>query len=166
MNIIMKNGKEFDRSLCYYLAGPMSGLPDYNYPAFEEAKKFLEEEGIKVRSPHEINHGQHPMGTSYTGVYCGTMVTKYDGEGFPYGDECGEGPGHPIHNLERGALPYAAYMKAGYRMLLGCDGIILLKGWTESRGAQAELFVAKTLQFPVFTLGEGYLMELPNGHAH
>lgn len=37
----------------FYLAGPMTGYPEYNYPAFEDAKRALENSGLKIVSPHE-----------------------------------------------------------------------------------------------------------------
>lgn len=40
----------------YYLAGPMSGLPDFNYPHFELAALLLREQGLEIYSPHEDNH--------------------------------------------------------------------------------------------------------------
>lgn len=40
-----------------YVAGPMTGLPDHNYPAFAAAQSRLEAEGYRVRSPHRI--GKH-----------------------------------------------------------------------------------------------------------
>ena len=36
-----------------YIAGPMSGLPDYNYPAFHAATWHLRGLGYHVESPHE-----------------------------------------------------------------------------------------------------------------
>lgn len=36
-----------------YLAGPMRGLPEFNYPAFESAAKELRNRGYLVWSPHE-----------------------------------------------------------------------------------------------------------------
>lgn len=42
-----------------YIAGPMTGLPDYNYPAFHAAAAELRAQGIHVRSPAEHDHGTH-----------------------------------------------------------------------------------------------------------
>lgn len=36
-----------------YLAGPMSGLPEHNYPAFTAACKTLRQQGYNIVSPHE-----------------------------------------------------------------------------------------------------------------
>lgn len=40
-----------------YIAGPMSGYPDYNYAAFRAAAAELRAAGEDVRSPAEHNHG-------------------------------------------------------------------------------------------------------------
>lgn len=37
-----------------YIAGPMTGYPERNYPAFEEAARVLRESGSDVVSPHEL----------------------------------------------------------------------------------------------------------------
>lgn len=43
-----------------YVAGPMSGYPDCNYPAFDRAEEFLRESGYDVRNPASIGaEGKH-----------------------------------------------------------------------------------------------------------
>ena len=44
----------FNQDLDYYLAGPMSGYPQYNYGEFEAACRLLRANKITVHSPHEI----------------------------------------------------------------------------------------------------------------
>lgn len=38
----------------YYIAGPMTGLPELNFPAFERMAKTLRDMGFEVVSPHEV----------------------------------------------------------------------------------------------------------------
>lgn len=40
-----------------YIAGPMAGLPDKNYPAFQKVAQELRDQGRTVLSPHEIDGG-------------------------------------------------------------------------------------------------------------
>lgn len=35
-----------------YIAGPMTGLPNFNYPAFERAETLLNQLGFETESPH------------------------------------------------------------------------------------------------------------------
>lgn len=44
------NGQRFH----VYLSGPMSGLPDYNRPAFDKAARMLRQEGKTVFNPAEV----------------------------------------------------------------------------------------------------------------
>lgn len=39
-----------------YLAGPMSGYPENNYPAFRSAAAYLRDLGYDVRSAHRVAH--------------------------------------------------------------------------------------------------------------
>ena len=59
-----------------YLAGPMTGLPDYNYPAFFAAADALRQTGYDVLNPADI--GQHPTWTwaDYMRVGLKTLTTQ------------------------------------------------------------------------------------------
>ncbi|WP_206676822.1 DUF4406 domain-containing protein [Mycobacteroides franklinii] len=39
----------------FYIAGPMTGYREYNYPAFAEMAKRLRDAGLNVVSPHELH---------------------------------------------------------------------------------------------------------------
>jgi hypothetical protein len=55
------------RKIPFYLTGPMHGVPDYNYPAFQAAATNLRARGFQVVSPHEIPHadGGNPGSISW-----------------------------------------------------------------------------------------------------
>lgn len=42
-----------------YVAGPMSGYPECNYPAFHEASRLLRGAGYDVVDPAEFGEGRH-----------------------------------------------------------------------------------------------------------
>lgn len=42
-----------------YLSGPMTGIEEYNHPAFHAAAADLREKGFEVISPAEIEHPIH-----------------------------------------------------------------------------------------------------------
>lgn len=82
-----------------YVAGPMSGLPENNVPAFYAAQAELELVGYDVFNPGSLDQ----------------------------------------------ALPYAELVALGLAELDGCQGVALLPGWTQSRGANGEVEMAKRL---------------------
>jgi hypothetical protein len=50
-----------------YLSGPMTGIPDYNRPAFEQAAFDLRSRGFEVVSPIELDHNAGTSHDSETG---------------------------------------------------------------------------------------------------
>jgi hypothetical protein len=46
--------EDIDTSLTYYLSGPMNGIPDNNFPAFERATWTLRHNRLTIISPHEL----------------------------------------------------------------------------------------------------------------
>ena len=91
-----------------YVAGPMSGLPKKNFPAFMRATRLLRKKGYKVVNPAELENVK-PL--------CRTW------------EEC----------LRRDLV----------HVLKKCYGLATLPGWTKSRGANLEVYVAKQLDMVV-----------------
>lgn len=46
------------RDTLIYISGPMTGLPEYNYPAFNEAAAMLRRSGFNVCNPAEFFGGK------------------------------------------------------------------------------------------------------------
>lgn len=55
----MTSTNQQDRKRRCYIAGPMSGYVDHNFPAFKKAAKELRARGYDVISPHEIENDQN-----------------------------------------------------------------------------------------------------------
>lgn len=98
-----------------YIAGPMTGYEEYNFPAFYEVEEKLREQGYQVVNPARVDDEQ------------GTP------EGFSYDDA-----DWSVTSKER-----QLFLRRDFQLLLECDGIVLLPGWSESLGANAELAVAR-----------------------
>lgn len=89
-------------TITLYIAGPMTGLPELNFPAFFDAEAELKRAGFAVLNP---------------------------------ADRAGRTEG----------MPWSWYLRRGLRDVTEADGIALLPGWENSRGAQLEVHVAKGL---------------------
>ena len=88
-----------------YIAGPMTGLPEFNYPAFFAAAEQLLAAGFDVLNP-----------------------ARKEGR--------------------EGCESWLDFMRAALRDLADCDGIAMLPGWADSRGAEIEVRTAATLGLP------------------
>lgn len=42
----------------YYLGGPMTGYPQYNFPEFQRVADSLRAAGFDIRSAHEVDYGE------------------------------------------------------------------------------------------------------------
>jgi hypothetical protein len=102
-----------------YIAGPMTGLPQFNIPAFDEAAARLRARGHEVVSPTELDDPQaRAASLASADGHFDTLATH----GFAYEDF-----------LDRDT----EVLRTG-----GFDAIVLLPGWETSRGANRELGVA------------------------
>lgn len=121
-----------------YIAGPMTGLPQFNFPAFDSMAESLRRAGYRVVSPAELDdpedraaalaspdghmHGGHHMNKTWGDFLARDVKLIADGDA--------EGP---------------------------IDGIIVLPGWERSRGARLETFVGRMLcEKPVYTWDATY----------
>jgi hypothetical protein len=97
-----------------YLAGPMSGIPEWNYPSFFKAADSLRKEGWRVFSPAE----------------------KDIEEG--YDDQEAKKEGDTALAIAKGVFDYRkAYMWDIDKVVNG-DAIFMLKDWEQSPGARGE----------------------------
>jgi len=102
-------------SVILYIAGPMSGLPDSNYPAF-----FAAEDRLRAVGYHRILN--------------------------------------PARSLCPDGSSWDAYMRSALVMVAQCEGIALLPGSHNSRGARLERQIAEAMGWPVARLDEWVAM--------
>lgn len=100
-----------------YLAGPMRGIPHFNFPAFKSAAAYLREQGYEVVSPAEMDQGDPVLAAAIAAA------------GPPWDSVAG--------------YTFMDFMLRDLRALDGVEGIVLLPGWLESRGARVELAYAR-----------------------
>lgn len=113
-----------------YLAGPMRGLPEWNFPTFRDAKKRLEEQGHHVFCP-------------------ATMATAQGyGEGFSCEPGTAEADSHLRHVMQNDVTS-----------LMHSEAIALLPGWESSRGATVEVALAQFLGLKILDATTGKLMD-------
>lgn len=116
-----------------YLAGPMRGIPEFNFPAFYAAARVLRSEGHFVFSPAEKDNDRH-----------GTDISK----GNVNGDEEVAAKEHGFNLREALGVDLAFICSTA-------DAIAMLPGWERSKGANAEKAAAEALGLRVIFLAPG-----------
>lgn len=110
-------------SLLLYISGPISGLaPGVARSRFTGADNLLTAIGFRCLDPHSV--------AACTDNSCG----GYDDDDLP-GDTY-------VHSWE-------CYLRYDLIEMLKCDGVALLDGWEESRGARLEYNTAKELAIEI-----------------
>ena len=106
-----------DKSVKYYLAGPMSGYPQFNIPAFDTAAKELRALGYTIVSPAERD--------------------TYETRSAALASETGS---HSDITFQ--SETYGDMLARDMKILSDeVGGIIFLSGWTGSRGAKVEAYI-------------------------
>ncbi len=111
-----------------YVAGPMRGYPEFNFPAFMMATARLRAAGHEVFNPAERDNEKH-----------GTDISK----GNVNGDENVAAAQHGF-NLREALAADAKWI---------CEeatAIFMLRGWEKSKGAVAEKALAEALGHKVW----------------
>jgi hypothetical protein len=127
-----------------YVAGPMTGIPKFNYPAFIEMAERLRRKGYDVVSPAELDDPADRAAALAS--VDGHMLQYSAGTGKTWGD----------------------FLARDVKLLAddGIEGIVVLDGWESSRGARLETFVGHLCGMKIMavhgTYGGGMmLVEVP-----
>ena len=104
-----------------YIAGPMSGYPEFNFPAFFTAQYTLEKQGWKVWNPAEKeSEGDVEKDVSFSTGDAKVLVSN--------------------------GWDYKVAIAWDLDKVINSDGIYMLQGWEFSPGASAEHAVAKFIK--------------------
>ncbi len=104
-----------------YIAGPMTGYKEFNFPAFHKAANDLRLQGHEVFNPAEADIAEYGVDIS-KGNDTGCQEKAAKEHGF---------------DLRKALADDLAYI------CLQADAIYMLKGWEYSKGANAEHATAK-----------------------
>jgi hypothetical protein len=107
-----------DKSLTWYLAGPMSFVPQFNVPLFDKTAASLRADGYTIISPAELDSDKMRR----------WALASPDGNPANVKEETGETWGDVLSRDVRLVADQIG-------------GIIFLPNWYQSRGAKLEAFV-------------------------
>ena len=117
--------------MSFYIAGPMSGIPRFNFPAFDEAAKKLRASGWEITTPTELD----------------------DDDVREYALASPDG----THDAEKAGATLGDLFARDVKIITDeCAGVILLNGWSKSRGARLEAFVALLCGKPIYRYNNGF----------
>lgn len=103
-----------------YISGPITGLAEEEFKKnFADAAELLKSNGFTPVNPCELE--------VECGETCGSELTFTDGS-------------YQHH--------WSCYMKTDLKALLDCEGIFMLDGWRNSKGAKLEYEVAVGIGLP------------------
>jgi hypothetical protein len=123
-----------------YVAGPMSGIPQFNCGAFLEAAAALRGLGYDVVLPVDLEDEDSVL----------QLMESKDGNpaGAPNGETWGDFLAKDVKMLADGVVDVVATNAKDERgdpvedlIRIPINGIVLLSGWENSRGAKLEAFV-------------------------
>ena len=115
-----------------YIAGPMTGYDEFNFPAFRDAAALLRLEfpAWNIISPAEMDSsfGLHPEHEGMEKVSGADAQTTNEVRSF--------------------------YMRRDLPIVAACQAIVLLDGWSKSAGVVHELAVARACFLDIYRLSD------------
>lgn len=107
----------------YYLAGPMSNIPAFNFPEFHRIAAILRDSGINLVNPAELDE----------------EIERERAEASPDGTH------------DASLKTWADCLRRDVEIVTNpnCRGVIVIDGWERSSGAQFETYVANKLSLPI-----------------
>lgn len=106
-----------EHGLNWYLAGPMTGLPKFNYPFFFRVAAAMRNAGWTVTSPAEMD----------TPGKLELVLASEDGK---------------LDGMEHLVGTWADFLSEDVKLIADkIDGLVFLPGWQKSRGARLEAYV-------------------------
>lgn len=115
-----------DPGVRVYIAGPMTGIPSFNIPAFDQLAADLRGQGHEVVSPSELDDPA-------TRAVAMASPDGAPGSGGTNGHTWGDFLARDVKILADG----------------GIEAVVVLPGWEKSKGARLETFVATLGGLPV-----------------
>lgn len=105
-----------------YIAGPMTGYPQFNFPLFDRMAATLRAAGHEVTSPAELDDPED------------RAAALASPDGYMHG-------GHHMNKT------WGDFLARDVKLIAddGIEGIVILPGWQFSRGARLETFVGRML---------------------
>ena len=119
---------EIGREMKLYVAGPMRGYPNFNFPLFDEATEHYRSLGFYVVSPAEHDR-----------EICDGNIE----------DKPGYATGDVSMYAESTGFDFKSVIMWDLAQIAECDGIVLLPGHENSSGARVELALAQALGLEV-----------------
>lgn len=118
-----------------YIAGPMSGIPQFNFPAFIAAAAALRALGYTIISPAETDP------EDVREVALASTDGAYDPNGKVGHETWGDMLARDVKMLADGYVTSSYRDEGPGQQVLPIDGIVFLPGWENSKGARLEAFV-------------------------
>lgn len=126
----------------WYISGPMTGIRNYNYPAFQIAAKTLRKHGIEVISPVELDEDFVQPGLP-------TMASQSE-----------DGRNRMIE------MQWPRMLGRDIGIIRDrCRGLVLLNGWEKSKGARLEVCFGLMSHLQFACIHEGELEPLSNRYV-